>query len=147
MNNVTLVGRLTKDVEMRYVPNSGTAVANFTIAVDRDFVRQDGTRETDFIDIQVWQKQAETCEKYLAKGHMVGVTGAIRIDSYTDAQGVRRRSFKINANRIQFLTPKNGNGATKPVTEEIPMFNPNFDAPPGLDPNGFQAINDEEIPF
>lgn len=144
MNNVTLVGRLTKDVEMRYVSGTGTPVANFTIAVDRDFVRQDGTRETDFIDIQVWQKQAETCEKYLAKGHMVGVTGAIRIDSYTDQQGTRRRSFKINANRIQFLTPKSN---TQPKTEETPMFDPNFDAIPGLDPNGFQALDDAEIPF
>lgn len=145
MNNVTLVGRLTQDVEMRYVPGTGTPVANFTLAVDRDFTDKDGNRQADFIDIQVWNKQAETCEKYLAKGHMVGITGSIRIDSYTDNQGVRRRSFRINANRVQFLTPK-GNGNTGNIQEEQ-QFTPSFEPPQGLDPNGFQAIDDEDIPF
>lgn len=148
MNNVSLVGRLTQDVEMRYVPGTGTPVASFTIAVDRDFTTRDGERQADFIDIQVWNKQAETCEKYLSKGQMVGIQGSIRIDSYTDNQGVRRRSFRINANRVQFLTPKNGtNNSNVGANQENDQFTPSFEPPQGLDPNGFQAIEDEEIPF
>lgn len=146
MNNVTLVGRLTQDVQMRYVPGTGTAVASFTIAVDRDFVDKDGNRQADFIDIQVWNKQAENCEKCLSKGKMVAIQGSIRIDSYTDQQGVRRRSFRINANRVQFLTPK-GNSQAGTQNNEVPQYEPNFEPPMGLDPNGFQALDDEDIPF
>lgn len=145
MNNVTLVGRLTRDVEVRFVPGTGTKVCTFTVAVDRDFTQADGNRGTDFIDVQVWNKQADTCENYLKKGHMVGVQGSIRIDSYTDQLGTKRKSFRINANRVQFLTPKGNSSSNK--NEDAPVFEPNFDIPQGLDPNGFQAINDEEIPF
>lgn len=144
MNNVTLVGRLTRDVEVRFVPGTGTKVCNFTIAVDRDFTQADGNRGTDFIDIQVWNKQADTCENYLKKGHLVGVQGSIRIDSYTDQMGTKRRSFRINANRVQFLTPKGNTGAK---SEQGYDNTPSFDVPAGLDPQGFQAIEDDEMPF
>ena len=100
MNNVVLVGRLTRDPEMRFVPNTGTAVTTFSIAIDRDYTSQNGERQTDFLDIQVWNKQAETCNEYLKKGNMVCVQGSIRTDSYTDQNGVKRRSFRINANRV-----------------------------------------------
>lgn len=146
MNNVTLIGRLTRDVEVRFVPGTGNKVCTFTIAVDRDFTQADGTRATDFIDIQVWNKQADTCENYLKKGHLVGIQGAIRIESYTDQLGTKRKSFRINANRVQFLT-KRDNSNTNNDNNNIPTFEPNFEVPQGLDPNGFQAINDEEIPF
>lgn len=145
MNNVVLVGRLTQDVEMRFVPGSGTPVANFTIAVDRDFTDKDGNRGTDFIDIQVWNKQAETCEKYLNKGNMVSIQGSIRIEPYTDKEGIRRRSFRINASRVQFLTPKSTSNIGGNTQEE--QFTPSFEPSPALDPNGFQAIDDDEIPF
>ena len=141
MNSSNLVGRLVRDVEVRFVPNSGTKVCNFTIAVNRDFTQADGKRGTDFIDIQVWNKQADTCENYLQKGHLVSVQGAIRIDSYTDKLGTKRRSFVINANRVQFLTPK-GNS-----NNEIKSNEPNFEVPQGLDPQGFQAVDDDDMPF
>ena len=147
MNSTNLVGRLTRDVEVRFVPNSGTKVCNFTIAVDRDFTQADGTRGTDFIDIQVWNKQADSCENYLRKGHLVSVQGAIRIDSYTDQMGTKRRSFRINANRVQFLTPKGNTFNNNNEDNGTPSFEPNFEVPQGLDPNGFQALDDEEIPF
>ena len=144
MNNITLVGRLTGDVTVRYVPGSGTPVASFTMAVDRDFVAKDGKREADFIDIQVWNKQAETCSQYIGKGSMVGVQGNVRIDSYTDNQGIRRKSFRVNANRVQFLTPKNGNNAP---SSNAPGFEPQFD-PTGILSNDDFAIEDDiEVPF
>lgn len=144
MNNVTLVGRLTRDVEVRFVPGTGNKVCNFTIAVDRDFTQADGNRATDFIDIQVWNKQADTCENYLKKGHLVSIQGSIRIDSYTDQLGTKRKSFRINANRVQFLTPKGSSFNNK---DNVPSFEPSFDAPQGLDPQGFQAIEDDDMPF
>ena len=145
MNNITLVGRLTGEVSTRYIPGSGTPVASFTIAVDRDFVAKDGKREADFIDIQVWNKQAETCSQYIGKGSMVGVQGSVRIDSYTDNQGIRRKSFRVNANRIQFLTPKNGN--TNPSSNAL-GFEPQFDPSGVLSNDEFTAVEDDmEIPF
>lgn len=143
MNNVVIVGRLTRDVELRFVPNTGTAVANFTLAVDRDFANRDGSRDTDFLDIQVWNKQAETCAQYLSKGHLVSVQGSIRTESYTDNLGNKRRAWRINANRVQFLTPKGNNGNTQ--TGNQPVFEPNFEEQ--LDPNGFSAIDDDDMPF
>ena len=143
MNNVVLVGRLTRDPELRFVPNTGTAVTTFSIAIDRDYTSQNGERQTDFLDIQVWNKQAETCNEYLKKGNMVCVQGSIRTDSYTDQSGVKRRSFRINANRVQFLTPKNSNT----YQDKEQQFVPNFEPPEELDPNGFQAIDDEDLPF
>lgn len=143
MNNVVIVGRLTRDVELRFVPNTGTAVANFTLAVDRDFANRDGSRDTDFLDIQVWNKQAETCAQYLSKGHLVSVQGSIRTESYTDNLGNKRRAWRINANRVQFLTPKGNNGNTQ--AGNPPVFEPNFEEQ--LDPNGFSAIDDDDMPF
>ena len=143
MNNVVIVGRLTRDVELRFVPSTGTAVANFTLAVDRDFANRDGSRDTDFLDIQVWNKQAETCAQYLSKGHLVSVQGSIRTESYTDNLGNKRRAWRINANRVQFLTPKGNNGNTQ--TSNPPVFEPNFEEQ--LDPNGFSAIDDDDMPF
>ena len=147
MNNVVLVGRLTREPEVRYTPN-GAQVKSFTIAVDRDFQTRNGERQTDFLDIQVWNKQAESCAKYLSKGKMVSVQGSIRNESYTDRNGVQRRAWRINANRVQFLTPmgNNNNNGVQPQGETR-MFEPNFDPSQSLNPNEWSAIEDDEIPF
>lgn len=147
MNNVVLVGRLTRDPEVRYTP-AGAQITSFTIAVDRDFQTRNGERQTDFLDIQVWNKQAESCAKYLSKGKMVSVQGSIRTESYTDRNGVQRRAWRINANRVQFLTPigNNNNNGVQPQGE-TPMFEPNFDPSQTLNPNEWSAIEDDEIPF
>lgn len=147
MNNVVLVGRLTREPEVRYTPN-GAQVTSFTIAVDRDFQTRNGERQTDFLDIQVWNKQAESCAKYLSKGKMVSVQGSIRTESYTDRNGVQRKAWRINANRVQFLTPigNSNNNGVQPQGE-TPMFEPNFDPSQSLNPNEWSAIEDDEIPF
>ena len=109
MNNVALVGRLTRDVELKYIQGSGTAVANFAIAVDREFIGKDSKKEVDFIDIQVWGKSAENCATYVGKGSLVAIQGSIRVDSYQDQDGNNRRITRVNANRVQFLDSKKDN--------------------------------------
>ena len=109
MNNVVLVGRLTRNVELKYIQGSGTAVANFAIAVDREFTGKDGKKEVDFIDIQVWGKSAENCATYIGKGSLVAIQGSIRVDSYQDQDGNNRKITRVNANRVQFLDSKKDN--------------------------------------
>ena len=106
MNNVVLVGRLTRDPELKYIPGSGAAVANFAIAVDREFTGKDGKKEVDFIDIQVWSKSAENCATYIGKGSLVAIQGSIRVDNYQDQEGNNRKMTRVNANRVQFLDSK-----------------------------------------
>ena len=101
LNRVVLIGRLTRDVELRYT-TSGTAVANFTLAVDR---RQgkDQEKATDFIDIVVWSKQAENCAQYIGKGSLVAVEGRLQIRGYSAADGTKRKVAEVVAESVQFL--------------------------------------------
>ena len=134
MNQVILIGRLTRDPELRYISGSGTPVAQFGIAVDREFVGKDGKKETDFIDIQVWGKSAENCTNYIGKGSLVGIQGSLRIDNYKNEAGENRRAVRVNATRVQFLDNRKNNNQQQFV-------------PVGLDTREFDAINDPEIPF
>ena len=102
MNHITLTGRLTRDPELRYTPN-GVAVTNFDLAVDRSVLNQAGERETDFIRIIAWQKQAELCANYLKKGRLVAVEGRLQIRSYETQDGQKRRVAEVVANRVEFL--------------------------------------------
>ena len=114
MNNIILTGRLTKDVEMRYIPVTGTPVATFTLAVDRDFVKKDGTRDTDFIPVEVMGKVAEFCVNYISKGSLVAVQGSLRVDRYQDKTTQEFKIFtKVSARSIQALdkNPNNTNSA------------------------------------
>lgn len=102
MNEVWLIGRLTKDPEERQTP-SGKEVAKMTLAVDRDYVSSNGERETDFIDVITWEKLAENCIKHLGKGRLVSVKGRLQIRSYDDSQGTRRKVAEIVAEKVNFL--------------------------------------------
>ena len=102
LNKVILIGRLTDDPELRYTPN-GTAVCNFTLAVQRSFRNRQGEYDTDFIDIVVWRKQAENCANYLSKGRLVATEGRLQIRSYETDDGQRRRVTEVVANNVQFL--------------------------------------------
>jgi single-strand DNA-binding protein len=99
MNNVNLIGRLTKNPELKQV-GDGKVVARLSLAVD-DF-RSKGER-TDFFQIDVWGKQAENCGEYLSKGRLVGVNGRMRSDQYTDASGIKRYPVTVTADNVQFL--------------------------------------------
>jgi len=102
MNRVILIGNLTQDPELRYTPD-GTPVVSFTLAVNRSFTNQEGERETDFIPVVVWRKQAERCSEYLTKGSQVAVDGRLQIRSYEDKDGIRRKVSEVVAWRVEFL--------------------------------------------
>ncbi len=102
MNKILLIGRLTKDPELRYVP-SGEPVANFSLAVDRPFKNSQGERETDFVDIVAWRKSAELASQYLTKGRLVAIEGRLQIRSYETQDGQKRKAAEVVADRIEFL--------------------------------------------
>lgn len=142
MNSVVLVGRLTKDPELRYIPGTGTAVATFTLAINRDYTKKDGTREVDFIPIEVVGKAAEFCANYITKGRLIEIQGSLRVDRYQTQAGENRTFTKVNTRSVQALDyVKNDNNPSN--LDE----NSNFEPTQGLDPNGFQAIDDDDIPF
>lgn len=102
LNRIILIGRLTADPQLRYTAN-GNAVTNFTLAVNKSFVGQDGERGADFIDVVVWRKLAEACANHLAKGRLAAVEGRLEIRSYEDQQGVRRKAAEVVADNVRFL--------------------------------------------
>ncbi len=107
MNNVSLVGRLTKDPELRTV-STGNTTCNFTVAINRQFTNANGERETDFINCVIWGKQAENLAKYCTKGSLVGVSGRIQTRNYDGADGKKVYVTEVAANNITFLGSKNG---------------------------------------
>lgn len=102
MNKTILIGRLTKDPELKYTPGTGTAVTTFTLAVDRRFSK-DGQKEADFISIVVWGKQAESTATYMNKGKMMGISGRIQTRSYDAKDGTKRYITEVVADEVQFL--------------------------------------------
>ncbi|EAD7550656.1 single-stranded DNA-binding protein [Listeria monocytogenes] len=108
MNRVVLVGRLTKDPDLRYTP-AGVAVATFTLAVNRPFKNAQGEQEADFINCVVWRKPAENVANFLKKGSMAGVDGRIQTRNYEDSDGKRVFVTEVVAESVQFLDPKNNN--------------------------------------
>lgn len=145
MNNVSLIGRLTRDPELKYIPGSGTAVANFTLAVDRGLskskkqeLEQQGKPTADFIRIVVWGKQAENCANYLAKGRLVAVNGSIRTSTSKDDSGKTNYYTDVNAYRVEFL--EWGNDQNNSSSKN----NSNDD----IDPDDFKSVEeDDDIPF
>lgn len=109
MNRVVLVGRLTKDPDLRYTPN-GIPVATFTLAVNRPFSNQAGDREADFINVVVWRKPAENAANFLKKGSLAGVDGRIQTRHYEGQDGKRVYVTEVQAESVQFLEPKNSGG-------------------------------------
>lgn len=102
LNRVALVGRLTKDPEVRYAPDNQTAIAKFTIAVDRTFKRE-GQPSADFIPVVVFGKSAENCGKYIRKGRMVAVSGRIQTRSWDNQEGKRQYATEVIADEVDFL--------------------------------------------
>lgn len=105
MNSVQLIGRLTKDIDLRYT-QSGTAVGSFNLAVERNFKNADGERETDFIRCQIWRKAAENLEKYTSKGSLIGIEGSVQTRNYENNQGQRVYVTEINVDNFTLLESK-----------------------------------------
>ena len=117
--------------------NSVSLVGRLTIAINRDYTKKDGTREVDFIPVEVIGKAAEFCANYITKGRLIAIQGSIRVDRYQTQSGENRTFTKVNTRSIEALDYKNTS------QQDI---NPTFEPTAGLDPNGFQAI-DDDIPF
>jgi len=111
LNRVILIGRLTRDPELRYT-SSGIAVTQFTLAVEKSFSNQNGQREADFIPIVTWRQLAETCANYLRKGRLAAVEGRIQVRSYDNNEGRRVYVTEIVADNVRFLERNRDNGAT-----------------------------------
>ena len=112
LNHIVTMGRLTRDPELRYT-QSGTAVASFTVAVDRDFAQKGQAKETDFIDCVAWRQTGEFVSKYFAKGSMAVVSGRLQIRDWQDKEGNKRKSAEIVADNVYFGESK-GSSSTKP---------------------------------
>ena len=102
LNTVVLIGRLTRDPELRYTPQ-GSAVCNFSLAVDRPFTNQAGERETDFVDIVAWRQLGEQVAQHLRKGRLAAVQGRLQIRSFEGKDGQRRRVAEVVADTVRFL--------------------------------------------
>ena len=117
LNKIILMGRLTRDPELRSTAG-GTAVASFSLAVDRDYKPQDGERETDFIDIVAWRSTAAFVHKYFSKGRMAVVEGRLQIRDWTDKDGNKRRSAEVIADSIYFGDSKRDAGRSDSDTPQ-----------------------------
>lgn len=135
LNRVVLIGRLTKDPELRYSP-SGVAVTNFTLAIDRKFKNAQGERETDFIPVVMFKQLAELCANYLAKGKLASVDGRIQVRTYNDKDGQKRWITEVVAEDVHFLSPKDGGSGSS----ESPSSS-------GKGSFGHEVNLDDDIPF
>jgi len=142
LNKIILMGRLTRDPELKRTP-SGTAVTSFSLAVDRDFKSQSGEKETDFIDIVAWRNTAEFVSKYFSKGRVAVVEGRLQIRDWTDKEGGKRRTAEVVADNVYFGDSKHEGGAA-PAYGSRPAG-----APASMGNNDFAEIGDEdgELPF
>lgn len=142
LNRVILIGRLTKDPELRYTP-SGIATTGFTLAVDRPFSNQGGEREADFIPVVTWRQLAETCSNYLRKGRLTAVEGRIQVRNYENNEGKRVYVTEIVADNVRFLERNQ-------VTAEEPDPN-NEQRGYGRDPFADDGkpidLSDDRLPF
>lgn len=117
INNITLLGRLVRDSELRYTPNN-KAVGNFTIAVNRNYKNQNGEYETDFINCTIFGKSAEALNKYSHKGDVIGVEGSMQIRNYEDKEGNKRSVAEVLVEKIHFVRQNKQKEETKQETEE-----------------------------
>lgn len=155
INNVVLVGRLTKDPDLKYTGN-GTAVATFTLAVNRNFTNQSGEREADFINCVIWRKPAETLANYAKKGVLIGVTGRIQTRSYDNQQGQKVYVTEVITDNFQMLESKKadssqntqGSGALNNQTNNYTRNQQNTNSATA-DPFGNSSIDidSQDLPF
>ncbi|MBC3899723.1 single-stranded DNA-binding protein [Acetobacterium carbinolicum] len=143
MNKVNLVGRLTRDPEVKNT-TTGKAVATFTLAVDRRFKNKDGQKEADFIPLVVWGKQAEFVGQYLSKGSQIGVSGRLQVRSYDGQDGQRRYVTEVVADEVYFISTKrkenngsNQNGLSTGMGNGVM----------GLDEDFHLMADEDDIPF
>ena len=143
MNKVILMGRLTRDPEVRYTQTSNTLVASFSLAVSRRFVRQGEERQADFINIVAWNKTGEFCSKYFKKGQQVGIIGRIQTRTWDDDQGVKHYITEVIAEEVYFADSKRDTD-----TANTNSFENTFgDTAPGSMGQDFELSSSDDLPF
>ena len=139
MNKVILMGRLTKDVEVRYTQTNNTAVASFNLAVNRRFVKEGEERQTDFFNIVAWGKLGEFCSKYFKKGQQVGIIGRLQTRNWEDEQGQKHYVTEVVAEEAYFADSKKNSEESND-----PFSNNTFGENNG---NDFGITSDDDLPF
>ena len=151
LNRIILIGRLTRDPELRYTP-AGVAVTQFTLAVDRNFTGQNGEREADFIPVVTWRQLAETCANYLRKGRLAAVEGRIQVRNYENNEGKRVYVTEVIADNVRFLESsqnrEGGNASSGGSMPEEPAFGGgNGGNSARGNNNNFSRSNNNQDPF
>lgn len=149
MNSVALIGRLTKDPEVRYISENQMAVASFTVAIDRP-VKAGQEKKADFPRVTAFGRTAENCERFLAKGRLVGIQGRIQTGSYTNKDGVTVYTTDIIADRVEFLEWGDRNEGGGGYQSQGRSRQPSRQEPADMDmdvPEGFRAVDEDDIPF
>jgi single-strand DNA-binding protein len=139
MNKLTIIGNLTRDPELR-TTSTGLNVCTFTVAVNRRRSGNSNQPEADFFRVSAWRQLGENCQRYLAKGRKVAVVGAVSVSTYTGNDGNTRASLEVTADDVEFLSSRNEDAGYAPAApaQSIP-------AAPAM--NGFEEVDDEDLPF
>lgn len=153
INSVVLVGRITKDLELKYT-QSGVAYCKFTLAINRTFTNGQGEREADFVNCTVWKKQAENLCNYMSKGSLIGVTGRIQTSNFEGRDGNRVFMTEVIADNVQFLESKKNANQSQQSYQQNPQNNPqeqtNYtrnDNDPFANDDGPIDVKDSDLPF
>ncbi|NFN94490.1 single-stranded DNA-binding protein [Clostridium botulinum] len=139
MNKVVLIGRLTKDPELKFTPGAGTAVTTLTLAVDK-YNSKSGQKEADFVPVVVWGKQAESTANYMSKGSQMAISGRIQTRNYEAKDGTKRYVTEVVATEVQFLSKSNTSGSSNNSSSNNPFDNMNFE-------EDITPVDDGDMPF
>ena len=138
MNKLTIIGNLTRDPETRTV-SSGKTVCSFTVAVNRRRASQNANQpEADFFRVSAWRQLGENCNRFLAKGRKVGVVGTLTLQTFTGNDGQQRSSLEVQADEVEFLTPRSEQGEPRATESSNPEQQSN---------NGFVQVDEDDLPF
>lgn len=141
LNRVVLIGRLTRDPELRYTAN-GIGVCTFSIAVNRPYINQAGERQADFIDIITWRQLAENVANYMTKGRLVAIEGRLQTRTYENQEGQKRKVVEVVADTVKFLDKGSGGNQSRPNNgDEWNSLGRE------IDPGSVDIVDDDEIPF
>lgn len=139
MNKLTIIGNLTRDPELR-TTSTGLNVCSFTVAVNRRRSANSNQPEADFFRVTAWRQLGENCQRYLAKGRKVAVVGPVSVSTYTANDGTTRASLEVTADDVEFLSSRNEDAGYAPAAPSQP-------APAAPAMNGFEEVDDEDLPF
>ena len=147
MNHIVLMGRLTRDPELRHT-SGGVAVASYTLAIDRGYTSKDsGEKQTDFIDIVAWREKAEFVSKYFVKGQLTAVAGRLQINDWTDREGNKRKRAEVVADHVYFAESKKSRDANAGFAPARDDFSAGFSTPVTGSEYSELEIDDGELPF